>query len=1329
MTSREKELLQTIEELKLRLQESEETLEAIRCGSVDALVVSGPGGEQVFTLKGADRVYRSIVETMSEASAVLDRRGDILYMNQQLVRLLGLPASRLIGSSFFAFADGGNDRVRRFIEASLGTGEKAEFTLDVRGTSVPVLVSGSPLVLDEGPAVCLVITDLTVLKSAEHELRKMYDELEKKVDERTRELARSEKRYRSLFESSMVGVMVSTAEGTVISANREMCRILGMTEEEIVRAGLAGLSIPDGARDGDPHGGPGGERLPEAPKGETFYRRKDGTPVQVEVSSATFEDSDGRLLTSSIVRDITDRKAREARLARLTQLHAMLVRVSETIVRTRDRETLFNEVCSIIGEEGGFPLVWIGEVREGQVRPLASCGPAMGYLSEIRVTTDGEMGQGPTGKCVREGRSVINNDFDVNQSTAPWRGPALARGFRTSAAFPLRCEGKVVAVLTLYATRAHDFDSEQVELLQALAADVSYALDTIEQERQRRRAEADLTRSSRRFELLAHTAEELLQSTDPQKLVDSLCRMVMEFLGCQAFFNFLSVEEAGKLRLNAYAGIPEEEARKIRWLEYGVAICGCAAQEGCRIVAEHIPSTPDPRTDLVKSYGIRAYACHPLFGTDGKPMGTLSFGTKEKETFTEDDLSLMKAVADQVSVAMIRMKDEEALKRSRDELEVRVRERTAELRESELHYHTLFDAIDEGFCVAEMMFDEEERPVDCRFLETNPSFEELTGLKSARGRKMSDLVAGQGKYWVEVYGRVALTGEPARFQGAGEGGAMRWHDAYVFRFGQPENRRVGVVLNDITEQKAAEEALRRAGAYNRSLIEASLDPLVMIDRDGRISDVNAATEQVTGYSREELVGADFSDYFTNPERAKAVYMMVFDKGLVRDYPLEIRHRDGTITPVLYNASVYRDDSGSVIGVFAAARDVSDQQRLQTQLRQAQKMEALGTLSGGIAHDFNNMLAAIIGFTEIIKDHLPKEGRERHYAQRVLEAGIRGRDLVKQMLTFSRQTEQERKPLRLSSIVKESVKLLRASIPSTIDIRLKTGSETGLILGDPVQVQQVLMNLATNAAFAMRENGGTLDVELSDFVVAPATEVAAATGVAAMADVVSIGNPGGIEPGSYMRLTVRDSGTGIPREIMDRIFDPFFTTKRVGEGTGLGLSVVLGIVKQAHGHITVESAPGEGSTFSVYFPKAPEETTAEGAPADDEIPTGFEHVLFVDDEEALVEMGEELLAELGYEVTVRTSSREALALFRLRPKTFDIVVTDQTMPDLTGVQLASEILSIRPDVPIVLCTGFSHTVTEESAKAAGIRGFVMKPLTKKELARTVRRVLDSTSDEA
>jgi PAS domain S-box-containing protein len=522
-----------------------------------------------------------------------------------------------------------------------------------------------------------------------------------------------------------------------------------------------------------------------------------------------------------------------------------------------------------------------------------------------------------------------------------------------------------------------------------------------------------------------------------------------------------------------------------------------------------------------------------------------------------------------------------------------------------------------------------------------------------------------------------------------------------------EGNTVGVVLifRDIIERKQAEKALTLASAYNRRLIEASIDPLVTINPEGRISDVNASTEQATGYSRDELIGTDFSDYFTDPQRARAGYQMVFKEGLVRDYPLEIRHRNGHVTTVLYNASVYRDDTGSVIGVFAAARDVSEQQKLEVQLRQAQKMEALGTLSGGIAHDFNNILAAIVGFTELLSGHIAKGSRDAHRIERIMEASIRGRELVQQMLTFSRKTEQEKKPLRVSSIVKETVKLIRATTPATISVKVNTMTESDLILGDPTQIQQVLMNLCTNAAYAMRENGGSLDIDLNDFSVS-----------------ASDGNPDGIEPGLYVKLTVRDTGTGISGDIVNKIFDPFFTTKKLGEGTGLGLSVVHGIVKHSNGHITVESELGRGSTFTVYFPRITGGPEADDV-SDDELPTGSDRILFVDDEEALVEMGEDILAELGYEVASRISSREALEFLKLDPTRFDLVITDQTMPEMTGVELAKEVLAIRPDMPIIMCTGFSYVVDADKARAAGIKAFAMKPLTKREIARTIRKVLD------
>jgi signal transduction histidine kinase/CheY-like chemotaxis protein len=388
-------------------------------------------------------------------------------------------------------------------------------------------------------------------------------------------------------------------------------------------------------------------------------------------------------------------------------------------------------------------------------------------------------------------------------------------------------------------------------------------------------------------------------------------------------------------------------------------------------------------------------------------------------------------------------------------------------------------------------------------------------------------------------------------------------------------------------------------------------------------------------------------------------------------------------------------------------EVREREQVESRLRQVQKLEALGTLSGGIAHDFNNILAAIIGFSEMAKDKTPS-GSPAHLAmERVFAAGLRGRDLVKQILTFSRRAEQVKQPLKLDLVFHEALKLLRASLPSTIDIQTSLHDDLGIVLADPTQMQQIVMNLCTNAAHAMGRVGGTIFVELTRFSFSSREDAPEAT----------------MTPGPYARLSIRDTGEGISPDIIDHIFDPFFTTKAVGEGTGLGLSMVHGIVASHGGAITVSSQPNQGSTFTVYLPIGDGGHPQNHANVADSIPKGYEKILFVDDEEILAEMGQEILADLGYQVVSRTSSRETLAVLRLDPTRFDLIITDQTMPEMTGVELAKEIRTIRPDMPIIICTGFSHMVNEESAREAGINAFVMKPLTKREIAKAIREVLD------
>ena len=392
----------------------------------------------------------------------------------------------------------------------------------------------------------------------------------------------------------------------------------------------------------------------------------------------------------------------------------------------------------------------------------------------------------------------------------------------------------------------------------------------------------------------------------------------------------------------------------------------------------------------------------------------------------------------------------------------------------------------------------------------------------------------------------------------------------------------------------------------------------------------------------------------------------------------------------------------LVQIEAAEKEKAE---LTRQLNQAQKMEAIGTLAGGIAHDFNNILSAIIGYTEITKLKIDQPALHR-YLDQVLSACDRAKNLVGQILTFSRVTELERRPVDVTSITKEAIKLLRATIPSIIEIRRKTAPDVHAVLADPTQIHQVLINLCTNAAHAMREMGGVLGVELENVEITPEMTHSRLD----------------VSPGLYVLLTVSDTGVGIAPEVIDRIFDPFFTTKVKGEGTGLGLSVVYGIVKEFGGSITVQSEPGAGSTFRVYLPAITDMTEAgveTGAP----IAGGNERILFVDDEKILMEMGRDILEELGYRVTAIPNSKQALELFRTQPDQFDLVMTDMTMPGMTGADLSQEILQIRPDLPIILCTGLSEIITEEKAMAMGIREFVMKPLNLRSIAELVRRALE------
>lgn len=493
-----------------------------------------------------------------------------------------------------------------------------------------------------------------------------------------------------------------------------------------------------------------------------------------------------------------------------------------------------------------------------------------------------------------------------------------------------------------------------------------------------------------------------------------------------------------------------------------------------------------------------------------------------------------------------------------------------------------------------------------------------------------------------------------------------------------------------------------------AMIDSSTDLIFLKDSQLRYVIANRAHEQVFNIKIEDVIGKTDFDFMPDDiaENFQKSDLAALKNGYSSN-EIEINNR-------YYHVVKQRvlDSDRQDVGITGVIRDTSEikqekieKNELEKRLRQSQKLEAIGTLAGGISHDFNNILTAILGYTEIALEEVDAESGVTDLLDEVYNAGIRARDLVKQILAFARQTEQELKPVRIDLIAKEALKLIRSTLPTTIAIVTYFKSKS-LVMADPTQILQIIMNLCANAAYAMEAEGGTLKVSIKDVV---------------LGSQITDNYPE-FEPGFYLKLEVEDTGVGIDETNVDAIFEPYFTTKEAGEGTGLGLAVVHGIVKSYFGEIIVESEPGKGSLFIIYLPVIKSsETEKRFDPM--EIPMGSEHILFVDDEVTIARLGKKMLESIGYSVTTRTSSIEALELFKYRADIFDLVITDMTMPNMTGDRLASEMMRIRPDIPVILCTGYSKKFADEDAIENGIKALQMKPLIKKELAKTVRKVLD------
>jgi len=519
---------------------------------------------------------------------------------------------------------------------------------------------------------------------------------------------------------------------------------------------------------------------------------------------------------------------------------------------------------------------------------------------------------------------------------------------------------------------------------------------------------------------------------------------------------------------------------------------------------------------------------------------------------------------------------------------------------------------------------------------------------------------------------------------------------------------IPVSILDITERKRAEEERERLS----HAIEQAAETFVVTDSKGTIQYVNSAFEKITGYSSEEAIGQN-PRILKSDEHNDEFYREMWDtltRGETWRGRLVNRKKDGTLYTEEATISPVLDSSGKAVNYVAVKRDITQEIALGDQLRQSKKMEAVGQLAGGIAHDFNNLLAIINGNIDIVQHKHNSGSPPEENLEHIKEATSRAKDLVQQILAFSRQEPHKLVPVNLTIAVDESLKLLRSTLPATVEIMNTIDRSRAIFIkADTIQLQQVVINLCANAVYAMDEKG-LLKISLTE------SEFNAPQGTDQQA-------------GRYAKLSVSDTGTGIDKDTIDRIFDPFFTTKGVGVGAGMGLSVVHGIVKQHDGFITVDSILGQGSTFNIYLPITEEGEEELSIEATEALPTGTGKILFVDDEECIADTCGELLEYQGYKVTSVTSSAEALEIFKASPDEFDLVFTDQTMPGMSGVELANELLKIRPEIPIILCSGYSAKVSEADAKGAGIREFCMKPMDMKQLARVARKVLDERGKSA
>lgn len=983
---------------------------------------------------------------------------------------------------------------------------------------------------------------------------------------------------------------------------------------------------------------------------EARLRRKDGTMIDAHISMAPQHADAGDSELAVVMLDITQRKQAEKALLRSRDELAGL----NQLVRAVTSQTTLDDACGVairtFVELLSLDLAVLF-VREGEDLRLRACAP-ISREQPIDAAPARQVGESLCRLAVQSGTSMYCRN--VHQDTTCTWEICRQAGLHSFAAIPLRLGNETIGVLGVASKTERDFE-QSANLLETMADQLAVSVHN-----------ANLLEQTRAY------AAELEQEVAQRKQAEEALRKNERRLSLAVSATADAIWE--------WNAVTKEGYFSPRWYE----MLGYEGQE------------------FTMSHETWEQLCHPddfqpaydrILETLSSPEGSkyeTEFRMRKKDGSWVWILSRGKVVE--------RTPEGEPLLLSGTDTDISERKRAEEaLRTSELELRSMFRAAPVGISLLR----------DRVFVRANAVMTRMFGYTAEEliGKSARMLYESQEEY-VRV-GRM-LRSETWKLGSLSTELRCRRKDGTLINIIlnmaaiDPKDPSAGYVAMamDITERKQAEEALRASRQLLHTVISNAPVILYAIDREGTITLADGKGLAAFGFRTNEIQGQSGYHRFRKVPQVLTHIRRV----LSGEEFSEIVEAAGRVHDVHYAPLL--NSRGEVEGAITVAVDVTERKKLEEQLSQAQKMEAIGRLAGGIAHDFNNILSAIVGYSELARFALPDDARAKPFVGEVLQAAERAKDLVQQILVFSRQSEELLQPIIVTPVVKEALKLLRASIPSTIEISQSIQTRETVIMADPTRIHQIVMNLCTNAYHAMMEKGGVLSVS---------TEEIDQRGENSAID-------SHVSSGRTFVLTVSDTGPGIPSAIRDKIFDPYFTTKEKNKGTGLGLAVVQGIVERFHGTIQVESRPGQGAVFRVLLPVI---DTRVGRFEPGEVPFeyGNERVLLVDDEPTLVEMSRGLLESLGYHVAAVTSSVKALEAFREDPDAFDLVITDYTMPGMTGGGLAERILEMRPGIPIILCSGQSDQFSDLDAKAVGIVEYVRKPYNLAAFSATVRKVLD------